>query len=117
MWKRFSVGAGVWMLLGVVLLPAPPPQPPPPPLPDPVILEPFAQRLSFSGDWQKSWTLAKGQAFDISVRIDDPEALPPNGRLDVIWEGPELTQWSFEGERGDLNAKASANWSKTLYSP
>ena len=116
MWKRFSVGAGVWMLLGVVLLPAPPPQPPPPPLPDPVILEPFAQRLSFSGDWQKSWTLAKGQAFDISVRIDDPEALPPNGRLDVIWEGPELTQWSFEGERGDLNAKASANWSKTLYS-
>ena len=33
----------------------------------------------------------------------------------MTWEGPDLPEFAFQGERGDLNATATANWSKTLH--
>ena len=58
----------------------------------------FEQSLSFDGSWTRSWTLDEGQALEIHVSIDDPEALPANGRIKVLWEGPDL-EWAFEGDR------------------
>ena len=62
----------------------------------------FEESLSFDGLWTHSWTLDEGQALEIHVSIDDPEELPANGRIKVRWEGPDLPEWAFEGNRGDL---------------
>ena len=76
---------------------------------------PFEQSLIFGGSWQQQWQLEQGQAFEIQLGIAQPSSLPPNGRVEVRWEGPELTEFAFEGERGDLSATASADWRKTLH--
>ena len=76
---------------------------------------PFEQSLTFGGSWQQQWQLEQGQALEIQVGIAQPSSLPANGRVEVRWEGPELTEFAFEGERGDLSATATANWRKTLH--
>ena len=81
----------------------------------PASIDPFEQSFSFDGEWTRSWTLAEGQALEVHVRVDDPEALPANGRIEVRWEGPGLDDWAFEGERGDLHATATTDWRKTLH--
>ncbi|MEZ5363101.1 MAG: hypothetical protein R2748_12360 [Bryobacterales bacterium] len=47
--------------------------------------------------------------------IDDPAALPPNARIEVSWDAPDLPGPAFQGERGDLHARGSGGWSKTLH--
>ncbi|MEZ5367411.1 MAG: hypothetical protein R2748_34975 [Bryobacterales bacterium] len=47
--------------------------------------------------------------------IDDPAALPPNARIEVSWDAPDLPGPAFQGERGDLHARRSGGWSKTLH--
>jgi hypothetical protein len=76
---------------------------------------PFEKNLTFGGSWQQQWRLEQGQAFEIQVGIAQPSSLPPNARLELRWEGPELAEFAFDGERGDLNASATANWRKTLH--
>ena len=78
-------------------------------------VEPFEQSFSFDGEWARSWTLAEGQALEVHVRVDDPEALPANGRIAVRWDGPGLDDWAFEGERGDLHSTATVAWRKVLH--
>ena len=81
----------------------------------PVSFASFEESLSFDGLWTHSWTLDEGQALEIHVSIDDPEELPANGRIKVRWEGPDLPEWAFEGNRGDLYASSTADWQKTLH--
>lgn len=81
----------------------------------PVSFASFEESLSFDGLWTHSWTLDEGQALEIHVSIDDPEELPANGRIKVRWDGPDLPEWAFEGDRGDLYASSTADWQKTLH--
>ncbi len=76
---------------------------------------PYAQTIRFDGEWRQGWDFEEGQAVEILVHVPKPSALPPNARLDVQWEAPSLPEWRFEGKRGDLNATASASWTKTLH--
>jgi hypothetical protein len=76
---------------------------------------PFEQSVIVGEPWQQQWHLQQGQVFEIQAGIAQPGSLSPNGRVEVVWEGPELTALAFEGERGDLNATATANWRKTLH--
>ena len=75
----------------------------------------FAETIEFAGSWEHSREFDEGEAVSVSVRIDDPEALPLNARIAVRWRGPELEGGGFEGERGDLRAEAGTDWSKTLH--
>src|SRR5687767_7047432 len=77
---------------------------------------PFRQKITFDGLWQAQWDLRKDQAIDISLRIDNPSALPPNARIEARWEGPAIPELNFEGKRGDLEARATTSWQKTLHS-
>jgi hypothetical protein len=76
---------------------------------------PFEQNLAFGGFWQQQWRLEKGQAFEIRVGLTQPASLPANARVEVRWEGPELGEFAFAGERGDLSATATADWRKALH--
>ena len=76
---------------------------------------PLSETIDFAGSWDHSRELTEGEAVSISVRIDDPEALPPNARIEVRWRGPALEDTAFDGERGDLHATITADWSKTLH--
>jgi hypothetical protein len=78
-------------------------------------LSAFEQQIEFDGNWTQQWSLEQGQSFELSVRVNDPESLPPNARIAAKWEGPPLSNWAFDGERGDLDAVASADWRKTLH--
>ena len=75
----------------------------------------LAETIDFTGSWDHRRELTEGEAVSISVRIDDPEALPPNSRIEVRWRGPALEDTPFDGERGDLHATITADWSKTLH--
>ena len=75
----------------------------------------LAETIDFTGSWDHERELTEGEAVSISVRIDDPEALPPNARIEVRWRGPTLEDTPFDGERGDLHATITADWSKTLH--
>ncbi|HUG81412.1 MAG TPA: hypothetical protein VML01_07100 [Bryobacterales bacterium] len=81
----------------------------------PASLPAIEQQIAFDGEWSREWTLSEGQSFAVSVHVNDPESLPPNARIEAAWQGPELSKWAFSGERGDLHAVASADWSKTLH--
>lgn len=44
------------------------------------------QRVSLSGrPWEKGYRLKAGQTVEISVHLEKPSALPPNGRVAVEW--------------------------------
>ena len=75
----------------------------------------WSRAFRFDGSLQREWTFDEGQAFDLSIRIDDPSALPPNARIDVVWTGPAMPQPEFEGKREDPGVEASADWRKTLH--
>ncbi|MBK9171258.1 MAG: HEAT repeat domain-containing protein [Bryobacterales bacterium] len=76
---------------------------------------PFKKSFPLDGAWQQEWTLQEGAAFSVSVHIGNPATLPPNGRIAVRWTGPALPELAFNGERGDLHASATADWSKVLH--
>ena len=75
----------------------------------------LSETIDFAGSWGHSRELAEGEAVSVSVRVDDPEALPPNARIEVRWRGPALEDAPFDGERGDLHSTITADWSKTLH--
>lgn len=75
----------------------------------------WSQTLRFNGSSQHQWVFDKGQAFELSVRVDAPSALPPNARIDVRWTGPEILTPQFDGERNDPGVTATADWRKTLH--
>ena len=75
----------------------------------------WSQTLRFDGSFQREWALDEGSAFELSVRIDEPSALPPNARIGVAWTGPAIPQPEFEGERSDPGVAAAADWQKTLH--
>jgi hypothetical protein len=66
----------------------------------------FQRRFVFRGSWQREFDLAAGQAVELSVGLERPSELPPNGRLRASWarvEGAALA----EG--------VTADWVKTLH--
>ena len=75
---------------------------------------PFSKTFRFSDSWRQQWQLESGKAFELSVHLQDPGALPANARIEVQWQGPEIGE-TFDGERGDLHATATPNWRKTLH--
>ena len=76
---------------------------------------PAAETAIFDGEWSRSWTLAEGDAFEIGVRIEQPSKLPPNARIEVVWDGPDLPDLAYEGDRGDPGVEVTADWSKVLH--
>ncbi len=71
--------------------------------------------LTFDGEWFRSFELAEGDAFELSVRLERPSALPPNARIEVAWEGPELSELAYPGDRGDPTVAATVGWAKILH--
>ena len=51
---------------------------------------PFSKTFSFSDSWLQRWQLERGQTFELSVHLRDPQALPANARIEVRWRGPEI---------------------------
>ncbi|HLK60023.1 MAG TPA: hypothetical protein VKU00_25915, partial [Chthonomonadaceae bacterium] len=56
--------------------------------------------VALSGPWHREYPLSAGQTVEISVHLDTPSKLPPNGRVAVSWTLPQ-------------NAKAG--WRKILH--
>ena len=74
-----------------------------------------AESLQFAGSWSRSWALVEGEAIELSVRIDEPSDLPPNARIEAVWDGPNLPDSGFDGDRGDPSVDATVGWSKILH--
>ena len=67
-----------------------------------------------TGTWQKSYDLTAGKVVEISVHLDKPSALPPNGRVAVEWTRQgEITP--VEVKRLDIPGAPTANWRKVLH--
>ena len=71
--------------------------------------------FSFDAGWTRTWTLAEGDALELGVRIEEPSSLPANARIEAFWDGPDLTDLAFEGDRGDAGVAATSGWAKTLH--
>ena len=67
-----------------------------------------------TGTWQKSYDLTAGKVVEISVHLDKPSALPPNGRIAVEWTRQgEATP--VEVKRLDIPGAPTSNWRKVLH--
>ncbi len=44
---------------------------------------PFSKAFEFTDSWRAERKLEDGRAFELSVRLQAPEALPPNARIEV----------------------------------
>ena len=75
----------------------------------------YTRTLHIGGAWSEEWTLEEGRVFDVSLQLEHPSALPPNARIEVRWSGPDLPDTGFDGDRGDPNVVATADWSKVLH--
>ncbi len=64
-----------------------------------LLVMPSLVRFSVDGKWERTWDYKAGDAFRIRVGLDDPSALPANGRIEVSWRGPD----------------ADAGWTKALH--
>ena len=105
--RVFIITATLFVFAGIAAMGGPAPATP--------TLFALQEHVSFDGNWAQQWSLQQGQAFAISIRISDLESLPPNARIEAKWQGPRLSNWAFDGERGDLHAVATADWQKTLH--
>ena len=74
-----------------------------------------AESFRFDGSWSRSWTLYEGDALELSLSIDTPSALPQNARIEAVWDGPDLPDSGFGGDRGDPSVAATVDWSKILH--
>ena len=74
----------------------------------------FSETHTLDSPWTRSWTLEEGDALELSVRIDQPSALLPNSRIEAIWDGPDLPQFTYEAARGE-GVSATTDWSKVLH--
>ena len=73
------------------------------------------ETIVFEGHWTRTWVLQEGDAFELSVRIVRPSALPSNARVEAVWDGPDLSEFDYAGDRGDPGVSATADWSKVLH--
>ena len=74
----------------------------------------FSETHTLDSPWTRSWTVEEGDALELSVRIDQPSALLPNSRIEAVWDGPDLPQFTYEEERGE-GISATTDWSKVLH--
>jgi len=75
-----------------------------------------AETVLVEGGWSLERRLEAGQSVSIRVGLSDPAAGPPNARLEVRWVAPGAAQPpAYAGDRGDLDASATADVTKTLH--
>jgi hypothetical protein len=67
-----------------------------------------------TGTWQKSYDLTAGKVVEISVHLDKPSALPPNGRIAVEWQRQGETT-PVGVKRLDIPGAPTSNWRKVLH--
>ena len=75
----------------------------------------YSRTASVGAPWSEEWALEAGTAFEVSLQLVEPSALPPNARIEVRWSGPDLPDSGFVGDRGDSSVVATADWSKVLH--
>ncbi len=67
-----------------------------------------------TGTWQKSCNLTAGKVVEISVHLDKPSSLPPNGRIAVEWKR-EGEAAPVEVKRLDIPGAPTSHWRKVLH--
>lgn len=70
--------------------------------------------VMLSGEWKKSYDLTAGKVVEISVHLDRPSTLPPNGRIAVEWTHDGETT-PAEVKRLDIPGAPTSNWRKVLH--
>lgn len=65
--------------------------------------------VQLTGTWQRDYTLSPSRAVEITVHLERPSALPPNGRVAVEWERQGETAPPIAGQ------SPSSGWRKVLH--
>ncbi len=114
---------GATALLADVSLSRPHPSPTAPParrkpgkaVPAPVIsLQAKTGAVLLQGIWQKSYELTAGKVVEISVHLDRPSVLPPNGRIAIEWRR-EGEAAPVQVKRLDIPNAPTSAWRKVLH--
>ena len=75
--------------------------------------------IAISRPWQKAFPLNAGQVVEISVHLERPSELPPNGRIAAEWshaDEPKPDADKSKLDRGiGLYVLPTANWRKVLH--
>jgi len=71
-------------------------------------------QVLLAGTWQKSYDLTAGKVVEISVHLDKPSTLPPNGRIAVEWKR-EGEAAPVEVKRLDIPSAPTSHWRKVLH--
>ena len=76
-------------------------------------VEPTLKSFNFDGSWSSSWSLEEGETLELGIRIATPSSLPPNARIEVTWDGPDID--SRAEDRKDHRVRATTDWTKVLH--
>ncbi len=57
----------------------------------------------------------RGDAISVSVHLDRPEDLPPNARIEVLFDGPSLGAELERPRPSDPAVRSTADWGKSLH--
>ena len=76
--------------------------------------------VALSGKWEKRLTLQRGEAFELSVSLPQPSALPDHGRVAVSWKLVESKESlpQIAGRKADafgIYTAPTADWRKVLH--
>ncbi|MFN3649622.1 MAG: HEAT repeat domain-containing protein [Armatimonadota bacterium] len=96
------------------------------PAPPPTAEKPASGTVSLSGPWRREYRLTAGETVEISVHLDRPSALPPDGRVRVEWtlERPdnpaEVVPTPEKGgprpvDAFEIYTAPTPNWQKVLH--
>lgn len=82
-------------------------------------------RVTLSGPWSQTLHLAAGETREVSVQLQQPSALPPNGRVAVEWtleradRAGDVVPTPEQGARAmdalGIYTAPTANWRKVLH--
>ncbi|NOT62997.1 MAG: HEAT repeat domain-containing protein [Acidobacteria bacterium] len=80
----------------------------------------LSANIALSGKWEKRLMLQRGEAFDVSVSLPQPSALPAHGRVAVQWRLVESKESlpQVSGRKADafgIYTAPTADWRKVLH--
>ena len=80
-------------------------------------LEPMISSRALVGEevWSQQWSMNRSEVVAVTIRLEQPSGLPPNGRVEVAFDGPALAVDSRRERPNEPTVRATNAWKKVLH--
>ena len=80
-------------------------------------LEPMISSRALVGEevWSRQWSMDRSEVVAVTIQLEQPSGLPPNGRVEVSFDGPALAEDSRRERPNAPTVRATNAWEKVLH--